>query len=129
MSAAALATLFLRTEVEEPLRVAAGTLMFAAIYVGIGAAVGSVVRDPVNGTVVILLIWILESSWAGAHLPRPGGAHQVDARAFPTLWMVDLPSGHGGYPGDLGLALLGGRRVARRRVAVGPRTGPSAVPS
>lgn len=51
-STAALATLFLRTAVDEPLRVAAGTMMFAVIYVGIGAAVrrgrGGPAGDPME---------------------------------------------------------------------------------
>ena len=107
VSAAALATLFLRTEVEDPFRVAAGTLMFALIYVGIGAAVGALVKDQVNGTVVILLIWILDVFF-GPALTSPDRV--VLTRWMPThfvtLWMVDLPSGHGGNLGDLGIALV-----------------------
>ena len=136
VSAAALATLFLRAEVEDPLRVAAGTLMFAAIYVGIGAAVGSVVRDPVNGTVVILLIWILDVFF-GPALTSPDRV--VLTRWMPThfttLWMVDLPSGHGGYPGDLGLALiwvggalLGGGLLLARATRAGRRSRPARRP-
>lgn len=107
VSAAALATLFLRAEVDDPLRVALGTLMFAVIYVGIGAAVGSVVRDQVNGTVVILLIWILDVFF-GPALTSPDRIEITRwmPTHFVTLWMVDLPSGHGGNLGDLGIALL-----------------------
>lgn len=107
VSAAALATLFLRTEVDDPLRVAAGTLMFAVIYVGIGAAVGSVVKDQVNGTVVILLIWILDVFF-GPALTSPDRVEITRwmPTHFVTLWMVDLPSGHGGNLGDLGIALV-----------------------
>ena len=107
VSAAALATLFLRTEVDDPFRVAAGTLMFALIYVGIGAAVGALVKDQVNGTVVILLIWILDVFF-GPALTSPDRVALT--RGMPThyvtLWMVDLPSGHGGNLGDLGIALV-----------------------
>jgi hypothetical protein len=39
-----------------------------------------------------------------------GAADRVATRGLPThfvtLWMVDLPSGHGGRPGDLGWALI-----------------------
>ncbi|WP_448809856.1 ABC transporter permease [Agromyces bauzanensis] len=107
VSAAAMGTLFLRTEVDDPLRVAAGALMFAVIYVGIGAAVGSLVKDPVNGTVVILLIWILDVFF-GPALTSPDRVEitRWTPTHFVTLWMVDLPSGHGGNLGDLGIALV-----------------------
>lgn len=106
-SAAALATLFLRTAVDEPLRVAAGTMMFAVIYVGIGAAVGSVVTDQVNGTVVILLVWILDVFF-GPALTSPDRVQITRwmPTHFVTLWMVDLPLGHGGNLGDLAIALV-----------------------
>lgn len=107
VSVAAIITLALRTEVDDPLRVAAGTLMFAVIYVGIGTAVGSLVRDQVNGTVVILLIWILDVFF-GPALTSPDRVEITRwmPTHFVTLWMVDLRSGHGGNLGDLGIALL-----------------------
>lgn len=107
VSAAAVLTLFLRDGVDDPLRVAAGTVMFAVIYVGIGAAVGSVVHDPVNGTVVILLIWILDVFF-GPALTSPDRVEITRwmPTHFVTLWMVDLPSDHGGDLGDLGIALV-----------------------
>lgn len=106
VSAAALGTLFLRGDVDDPARVAAGALMFAVIYVGIGTAVGSLVRDQVNGTVVILLVWILDVFF-GPALTSPDRAELTRwmPTHYVTLWMVDLPSGHGGDAGDLGLAV------------------------
>jgi hypothetical protein len=107
VSAAAIGTLFLRTRVDDPLRVMAGTLMFALIYVGIGAAVGALVKDQVNGTVVILLIWILDVFF-GPALTSPDRVELTRwmPTHYVTLWMVDLPSGHGGNLGDLGTALV-----------------------
>jgi len=52
-SAAALLALQLRTGIDQPGRVIAGTLMFAVIYLAVGAVVGTLVRSPVNGTVLI----------------------------------------------------------------------------
>ncbi len=105
-SATALAALALRVGIDHPDRVIAGTLMFAVIYLAVGAVVGSLVRNPVNGTVVILFVWILDVFFG----PAMGAADRLATRGLPThfvtLWMVDRPSGHAGRPGDLGWALL-----------------------
>jgi hypothetical protein len=105
VSAVALVALTLRTGIDAPARVAAGTVMFAAIYLAIGAVVGATVRNPVNGTVLILFIWIVDVFFG----PTLSAADNVATRVLPThfvsLWMVDQPSRHGGRPGDLGWAL------------------------
>src|SRR4051812_14702703 len=59
-AAVALAALAVRTGIDAPVRVAAGTVMFAVIYLAIGTIVGATVRNPVNGTVVVLFVWILD---------------------------------------------------------------------
>jgi hypothetical protein len=129
VSAAALATLFLRGPVDDPARVIAGALMFAVIYVGIGTAVGSLVKDEVNGAVVILLVWILDVFF-GPALTSPDRAEITRwmPTHYVTLWMVDLPSGHGGALGDLGLAVawvigavLGSSLLLIRAVRAGRR--------
>ena len=105
-STAALAALSIRTGIDHPVRAIAGTLMFAVIYLAVGAVVGSLVRNPVNGTVIVLFVWILDVFFG----PAMGAADRLATRGLPThfvtLWMVDLPSGHGGRPGDLGWALI-----------------------
>src|SRR6266545_3142500 len=111
-SAVALVALQLRTGIDQPARVIAGTAMFAVIYLGIGATVGALVRNPVNGTVLILFVWILDIFFG----PSMGVGTKPWTRALPThfvtLWMVDRPSGHGGRLGDFGIA--GGWRDWRR---------------
>ncbi|MFG2058732.1 ABC transporter permease [Micromonospora sp. NPDC048930] len=106
VSAIALLTLALRTGVDRPGHVVVGTLMAAVVYVGIGAAVGALERNPVNGTVVMLLIWILDVFLG----PAMGGQERVGTRILPlhflTSWMVNLPSGHGGRLGDFGWGLV-----------------------
>ena len=106
--AAALAsylTLTVRTDVEEPGRVAAATLLFAVVYLALGALIGALAASPVNGTVIILFVWLLDVIFGPVFRP----ADTLVSRLFPThflsLWMMDLPSGHGGRPGDLGWAL------------------------
>ena len=104
-SAAALASLAARTGIAHPGRAVIGTLMFAVIYVAIGAAVGSIASNPVNGTVIVLFVWILDVFFG----PAMGAADRLATRGLPThfvtLWMVDLRSGHSGGAGDLSLAL------------------------
>jgi hypothetical protein len=67
------------------------------------------VRSPVNGTVLILFVWIADVFFG----PLFGGIDRLATRALPThfvtlfvtLWMVDLPSRHAGRPGDIGWAV------------------------
>jgi hypothetical protein len=105
-SAVALVALALRVGLGHPVRAVAGTLMFAVIYIAVGAVVGALVRNPVNGTVIVLFVWILDVFFG----PAMGAADRLATRGLPThfvtLWMVDLPSGHGGRIGDLGLGLM-----------------------
>lgn len=92
-SVVALAALGARTGIDDPARAVAGTVMFAVIYVAIGAILGTTVPNPVNGTVVVLFIWILDVFFG----PALGAADRLATRGLPThfvtLWMVDLPSG------------------------------------
>lgn len=98
-------TLSIRFGVDHPRRIAAATLMFAVIYLALGAVVGAMVANPVNGTVLILFIWLLDVVFGPAFRP----ADTLVSRGFPThflsLWMMDMPSHHGGRPGDLGWAV------------------------
>jgi hypothetical protein len=102
---AGLVALAVRTGIDDPVRAVAGVVMFAVIYLGIGALVGVVARNPVNGTVVILFVWIVDVFFG----PGMSGLDRIATRGLPThfvsLWMVDLPSRHGGRVGDLGWAL------------------------
>lgn len=105
-SAAALVALAARIGLDHPARAITGTLMFAIIYVAVGAVVSVFARNPVNGTVIVLFVWILDVFFG----PAMGAADRVVTRGLPThfvtLWMVDLPSRHGGRPGDLGWAAI-----------------------
>jgi len=80
--------------------------MFAVIYIAIGAVLGTLVRNPVNGTITVLFVWILDIVFGSAMGAMDKPATRDLPTHFVTLWMVDLPSGHGGRPGDLGWALL-----------------------
>lgn len=123
-SAVALIALAARTGIGDPARVIAGTVMFALIYLAIGALIAVAVPNPVNGAVVILFIWMLDVFFG----PGGSGGTTVVSRFFPThfvtLWMVDLPSHHAGRLGDLGISLawvLGSLVVAAAVLTAGAR--------
>ncbi|MCG7594821.1 ABC transporter permease (plasmid) [Mycobacterium sp. C3-094] len=125
VSGVALAALAVRVGIDHPVRVIVGTLMFSVIYLAIGALVGIAVANPVNGAVIILLIWMIDV-FVG---PAGSGGDYVFTRWFPThfvtLWTVDTPSHHAGRLGDLGLAsvwMLGALAVAGALVTAGSRT-------
>jgi hypothetical protein len=105
VSTTALIALAARTGIVHPTRAIVGTLMFAVIYVAIGAVVGTLASNPVNGTVIVLFVWILDVFFG----PAMGSTDRLATRFLPThfatLWMIDLPSGHSGRLGDLGWAL------------------------
>ena len=125
VSGVALAALAVRVGIDHPVRVVIGTLMFAVIYLAIGALIGVAVASPVNGAVIILLIWMIDV-FVG---PAGSGGDYVFTRWFPThfvtLWMVETPSHHAGQLGDLGLGwvwMVGALAVAGAVVAAGSRT-------
>lgn len=92
-------------DMPSPARAVIGTLVSALIYLGIGAVVAVVLPDPLNGSMALLFIWIIDVFFG----PVMGGSQAVGWRLLPThftsLWAVDLPSGHAATPGDLGWSL------------------------
>ena len=104
-TAAALTALAARTGIDDPLRTTLGTLMFATIYLALGAGIGALVPNPVNGTIVVMFVWILDVFFG----PTLSAATSSVTRALPThfvsLWTVNLPPGHGG-PAELTWALV-----------------------
>ncbi|GAB4585623.1 ABC transporter permease [Nocardia sp. IFM 10818] len=106
VSGVSLAALAVRTGMDDPVRAVAGTLMFAVIYLAIGAVIAIAAGNPVNGAALLLFVWIIDVFFG----PSRNASDQIYLRWLPThfvtLWMVDLPSGHGGRVSDLGFALL-----------------------
>lgn len=95
-----------RGDLTAPLRVETGTLVAALIYLGLGAVVAVALPDPLNGSITLLFIWILDVFFG----PVLGSSQAVGWRLLPThftsLWTVDLVSGHSGGMGDVGWSLI-----------------------
>lgn len=105
-SIASLMALAALSEVTDPTRAIGGTLLAATIYLAIGVAVGTVVRSDVNGSLVVIFIWMLDVFLG----PAMAGGDLAITRVFPThfvtLVMLDAATAHGGPVSDLGWALL-----------------------
>ena len=104
-SGAAITALATRGPISHPWRVVAGTAAFALVYVSVGAIVGSLVTRAVNGTMVLLFVWIVDVFFG----PAMNGADRLALRPLPThfvtLWTAGLPATHGGPPPAVWAAL------------------------
>ena len=104
-SAGALIALAVRTGITDVGRAVGATVMFAVIYLAIGIAVGALVRSEMNGSLIIIFIWMFDVFFG----PAMGQTDTLIIRFFPahfpTQVMLDAASGHAGSLGDLGAAL------------------------
>ncbi len=104
---AALAALALRTGIDDVPRAVGGTVLFALTYLAIGSSTGALVRSEVNGSLLIIFVWLLDVFLGPA---MTGGTDVTLVQGFPThyvsLVMLDTPSGHSQPLGDVGFALL-----------------------
>jgi hypothetical protein len=102
-----LLALVARTGIDDVPRVVGATILFAVIYVGLGTLVGALVRDELNGSLVIVFAWMFDVFF-GPAMGRSGGITVLFPLHFPTQVVTDVASGHAGPLGDLGLALTWG---------------------
>ncbi|WP_370327595.1 ABC transporter permease [Euzebya sp.] len=98
----ALLALGLRTDVAGSPRVIGATVLMALIYLGIGTVVGASVRSEVNGSLLLVFIWLFDV-FLGPAFGGGGALLRTFPLHFPTLVVTDVASGHGGPVGDLGL--------------------------
>ncbi len=101
----ALVALALRTGIGDTPRAIAATVLFGLIYLSIGLVVGALVRSEMNGSLLIIFIWMFDVFFG----PAMGGTEpvlRVFPLHFPTLVVTDIASGHAGPLGDLGISLI-----------------------
>ncbi len=114
-TAGALLALALRTDIADVPRAVGATGMFAIIYLGIGASVGALVRSEVNGSLVIVFIWMFDVFLGPAMGESDAFVTRLFPSHFPTLVMLDASTTHAGPLGDVGASLvwtLGGLALA-----------------
>ncbi len=85
VSLLAFATLWLRVGVTHPLHTLAAILMFAVIYIGIGTLVGSFVSGPLEGSLAVAFIFLIDA-FSGPGMSASDGI----SRLMPTREAADL---------------------------------------
>src|SRR5690606_5180629 len=101
----ALVALALRTGIADSPRVVGITALMALVYLGIGAMVGALVRSELNGSLIVVFVWMFDVFFG----PAMGGTAPIlrlFPLHFPTLVVTDVASGHAGPLGDVGLSVL-----------------------
>jgi hypothetical protein len=106
-------TLWLRSGVEHPLHAAAAIFFFAAIYIGIGALIGAFVRDPLSGSLLVVLVFSLDV-FSGPAMTSNGGLGNFT----PTRDAADLLIAAGGGQGSPAGDWLGAGAVALAALAI-----------
>ena len=92
--------LWWRAGIDDPVRTVAVTAMFALIYLGIGAAVGAVVHDELNGSLIVLFVWMFDMFLGPGFSGGDNLLVRVFPTHFPTLVMLGLDSGHSSVTAD-----------------------------
>ena len=114
-SAGALVALVARGDVNDVGRAVGATMMFAVIYLAIGIMVGTLVRSEVNGSLLIIFIWMFDVFLGPAMGRTESMVTRFFPSHFPTLVMLDTTTTHAGSLGDLGASVawsVGGLGVA-----------------
>lgn len=106
-SAGALLALGARTDLATSTRVVAATVVSAVIYTGLGVLVGSTIRSEMNGSLIIVFVWIFDVFFG----PAMGGTAdflRLFPLHYPTLVLTGVASGHSGPLGDVGISATWG---------------------
>ncbi|MGI8792711.1 MAG: ABC transporter permease [Acidimicrobiales bacterium] len=104
-SAGALTALGVRTDLATSARVVGASVLSAVIYTGLGVLVGAFVQSEMNGSLIVVFVWIFDVFFG----PAMGGTAtflRLFPLHFPTLVVTGVASGHGGALGELGTSLL-----------------------
>jgi hypothetical protein len=98
VSAIAYLTLWLRSGIEHPAHAAAAILAFALIYIGIGALIGAFVTDPLNGSLLVVLVFAVDV-FSGPQMTSNSLFSYTPTRDAANL-LIAAGSGQGSSSGD-----------------------------
>jgi hypothetical protein len=114
VGAVAFVTLWLRSGITHPLHAAVAVLAFAAIYIGIGTLVGALVSGPLEGSLLVMLVFSVDA-FSGPQMTSAGG---VAAFFTPTRQAANLLIAAGGGRGSPAADWVGVAAVAVGALAV-----------
>ena len=114
VSAVAFVTLWLRSGIGHPLHAAVAVFSFAAIYIGIGAIIGALVSAPLEGSLLVILVFSVDA-FSGPQMTSSGG---LGAFFTPTRHAANLLIAAGGGQGSPSVDWLGTAGVALGALAV-----------
>ena len=107
VSAVAFATLWLRSGIEHPAHAALAILAFAAIYIGVGALIGAVVSGPLEGSLLVILVFVVDIFSGPAMTSNDSFSPLTPTRKAAEL-LIAAGGGEGSPSGEwLGVAAVG----------------------
>lgn len=113
VSAVAFTTLWLRSGIGHPAHAAVAILAFAAIYIGIGAAIGSLVRGPLEGSLLVVLVFTLDALTGPQMTINGGGLGAFTPTRRAADLLIAAGSGHSSPRADwLGVAAIAAASLA-----------------
>ena len=106
VSVVAYLTLWLRSGIEHPPHAAIAIFIFAAIYIGIGALIGAFVKGPLEGSLLVVLVFSLDV-FSGPAMSSGGGLSNFTPTRDAASLLIASGGGQGSPTGDwLGAALV-----------------------
>jgi hypothetical protein len=93
VSAVAFVTLWLRSGIGHPWHAALAVFAFAAIYIGIGAIVGAFITAPLEGSLLVMLVWSLDA-FSGPQMTSSGAGLLTPTRDAANL-LIAAGAGQG----------------------------------
>lgn len=106
VSAVAYVTLALRTGIEHPYHAAVAIFAFAAIYIGIGALIGAFVTDPLNGSLLVVLVFSVDV-FSGPAMTSSGGLGEFTPTRDAADLLIAAGAGQGSPASDwVGVAAI-----------------------
>jgi hypothetical protein len=99
VSAVAFGTLWLRSGVEHPLHAAVAILAFAAIYIGVGTLIGAFIAAPLEGSLLVILVFALDA-FNGPQMTSQSGIGAITPTRAAADVLIAGAGGRGSSYGD-----------------------------